>query len=81
MYEKEGNMKPSSKDPGMESFLDLATTKLFGRARTTSIRSGYCVTCGKQVGTFKDSLSAKEYTISGMCQECQDSVFGKEGNK
>lgn len=25
---------------------------------------------------FRDELSAKEYYISGMCQSCQDSVFG-----
>lgn len=25
---------------------------------------------------FKDALSKKEYSISGMCQNCQDSVFG-----
>lgn len=27
---------------------------------------------------FRDELSAKEYYISGMCQDCQDSVFGKD---
>lgn len=26
---------------------------------------------------FKDSLSKKEYCISGLCQKCQDQVFGK----
>jgi hypothetical protein len=26
--------------------------------------------------TFRDALSAKEYTITGMCQGCQDSFFG-----
>lgn len=25
---------------------------------------------------FRDILSTKEYTIGGMCQACQDSVFG-----
>ena len=25
---------------------------------------------------FKDNLSLKEYYISGMCQNCMDSVFG-----
>lgn len=50
-----------------------------------------CATCGKPptllTGTrhenampkgaflFRDELSAKEYYISGMCQECQDAVF------
>ena len=25
---------------------------------------------------FRDDLSRKEYSISGMCQDCQDEVFG-----
>lgn len=25
---------------------------------------------------FKDALSKKEYSISGLCQDCQDKVFG-----
>jgi hypothetical protein len=24
---------------------------------------------------FRDELSAREYRISGMCQDCQDSIF------
>lgn len=28
------------------------------------------------VSTFKDALSHKEFGISGLCQACQDSVFG-----
>ena len=47
-----------------------------------------CATCGKPptiiaqmanepVFLFKDVLSAKEYSISGMCQACQNSVFGE----
>ena len=35
-----------------------------------------CPTCGEGVGTFRNAISEKEYRISGMCQECQDSVFG-----
>lgn len=27
---------------------------------------------------FRDELSAKEYYISGMCQRCQDKVFGED---
>jgi len=38
-------------------------------------RRGKCATCGKSIGEFKDALSKREYSISGMCQECQDSVF------
>ena len=41
-------------------------------------RDGYCATCGEAIDQagFRDDLSRREYTISGMCQVCQDSVFG-----
>lgn len=39
---------------------------------------GKCPTCTQPVGEFRDDLSRKEFSISGMCQKCQDSVFGGE---
>ena len=38
-----------------------------------------CVTCPNDIldMDFRDEISIKEYGISGMCQECQDSVFGE----
>jgi hypothetical protein len=36
---------------------------------------GLCTTCGEPCHSFRDPLSRKEYGISGMCQQCQDSVF------
>lgn len=42
-----------------------------------------CVTCGKVFNTdtdLRDQLSKKEYSISGMCQECQDSIFGTDND-
>lgn len=66
-------MKPSEKSPAIEEFL----TRFTGRDRRTSITTRICVTCGGDVIGFRDSLSQKEYSISGMCQKCQDSVFGE----
>jgi len=38
-----------------------------------------CTTCSNMIDAdampFKDALSRKEFGISGMCQQCQDSVF------
>ena len=59
----------------MQSFLDNFTQKTFGRTQKDNV----CVTCGSdkiQSNDFKDELSRKEFTISHMCQKCQDSVFG-----
>lgn len=41
-----------------------------------NLKEGVCTTCGKKIEGFKNEISHKEYQISGMCQECQDIVFG-----
>ena len=58
--------------------IDSLLTALTGRSRVQTIEDHKCMTCNKPAEHFRDSLSLKEYTISGMCQECQDSVFGIE---
>lgn len=39
---------------------------------------GKCPFCGKSVNEhdFRDELSKKEFQISGLCQSCQEEVFG-----
>ena len=41
---------------------------------------GLCPFCGIKVRTedFRDELSLKEFSISGLCQTCQDKTFGKD---
>jgi hypothetical protein len=34
-----------------------------------------CVHCKKEAVHFRDFLSLKEFTISKLCQECQDKIF------
>ena len=41
------------------------------------IMDNRCACCAFPVTEFSDELSEKEYSISGMCQDCQDKVFGK----
>ena len=69
-------MKPSEESPQMEEMLDYFTGVTFGRSRKRCIESDVCVSCGGEAKEFKDDLSRKEFTISGMCQVCQDKVFG-----
>jgi hypothetical protein len=65
---------PSDKSPAIEGFLEAN----FGR--TTAIESNRCIPhpvgCGKPIEGFRDERSVREYTISGLCQRCQDEVFG-----
>lgn len=37
-----------------------------------------CASCGTKNLVFRDEVSRKEYTISLLCQMCQDTVFGLE---
>ena len=67
---------PSKKSEDMEDFLDDLSTLIFGESRTESIGGNTCVSCGEDASEFEDSLSRKEYGISGLCQTCQDEVFG-----
>ena len=41
------------------------------------ISCGCCPICNSKIYTdeFRDSLSVKEFRISGLCQKCQDKIF------
>ena len=62
---------PTPKSPAV----DTAIAAIAGVDRRASILHDMCV-FGHDADSFRDALSAREYTISGMCQQCQDEVFG-----
>ena len=41
-----------------------------------AIANDACPVCHAPITKFRDELSKKEFGISGMCQACQDKVFG-----
>lgn len=62
--------------------MESALTSMFGYDRRKSIKADRCapppIGCGGIANTFRDELSRKEFAISGLCQKCQDSVFGTD---
>ena len=74
MENKDYNLEATFKHRGIEEML----SKLTGLSRVGAVHEASCVTCGGEARIFRDDLSRKEYTISAMCQDCQDSVFGGE---
>ena len=66
-------VKPSTKSPEIAAFLD----KMAGRS--AAIENNVCVNapygCGGPATEFRNDESIIEYTISGLCQKCQDGVF------
>lgn len=69
--------KPTTKS----AEIDRALYRLFGTPRVDCIESDVCVPspvgCGGPATEFDDELSRKEYSISGLCQKCQNKVFGE----
>jgi len=67
-------MEPINKSSTIADLLE----KMVGR--TTAIQGNRCVRqpigCGELITGFRDELSAHEYRISGLCQKCQDELFG-----
>lgn len=66
------------KSAQMETMLDVVSVAMYGRKRSETMKEKRCVACGGPADSFKDELSVKEFSLSGMCQFCQDSVFGTE---
>ena len=65
-------MEATIKNPSIDKVL----TQMMGKNRLDTVRESLCMTCDGYATEFKDEISKKEYTISGMCQDCQDRVFG-----
>lgn len=44
------------------------------------VEMGLCPICGIKIetGSFRNEISKKEFKISGMCQKCQDDIFGAD---
>jgi hypothetical protein len=71
-------MKPSVKSEQIEDTI----TDIFGHDRRSLIKQDQCVPppigCGQAATEFRNAISAKEFSISGLCQKCQDSFFGED---
>ena len=72
MKNEKYSLEATFKHPAIEAML----SKLTGVSRVGAVAEASCVTCKGEASSFRDALSRKEYTISGMCQSCQDSIFG-----
>jgi len=60
----------------LEEFQENFAHAAYGRGIKDSQEKNICVVCGGEASDFRDEVSKKEFSISGMCQECQDFTFG-----
>jgi hypothetical protein len=73
-------MKPTNKAEQLEAML----IKVLGKNRRMTIALGECMGCdvtGVRRESFTSEVSAREYTISGLCQICQNDVCGDQNDK
>lgn len=54
----------------------IATLESLFPGTLAAVKANCCPMCKQPIGEFKNELSRKEYTISGICQTCQDDIFG-----
>ena len=61
--------------PLIKPDLEKPVFKMFPHMKI-QIAAGFCPMCLKEVkeADFKNDKAKREYTISGMCQACQDKV-------
>jgi hypothetical protein len=63
--------KPADKNPEIRNF----QSEIMGTNVEQSINANKCVSCGGEAVNFDNAISISEFTISGLCQDCQNDVF------
>jgi hypothetical protein len=62
----------------MQKDLDSLCRAVFGVSNSEATSQSICVRCKKTVDPateFNDEVSAREFTITSLCQGCQDVIF------
>lgn len=75
-------MKPTTKSPEIESVIK----DVLGIDRVKAISENRCIPapigCGREVKPETwDTLTQKEFTISGLCADCQDGIFDTKSSR
>ena len=63
----------------LQELLDLFVEAKYKKRYATAKATGVCILCGKPAVVFRDSSARFEYSVSALCQSCQDECF--KGNK
>ena len=71
-------MKPTNKSPEIDKLLShlLGDRSTRPEAITANLCVPHPIGCGLPIEPFHDRISEREYAISGLCQACQDKIWG-----
>lgn len=68
--------------PSRRPFTRVAALMAFGPEGLKALEDNRCPDCKQPFGSnFRDDASRREWEISGLCQRCQDRVFGATGEE
>ena len=67
----------SKKNPQIEKMLNSFTKSAFGTERDSK-QCAICSSTKVKPSDFRDKVSRKEFSISQMCQACQDEFFEED---
>lgn len=75
---KESDLQIPVRSEAVSEVLDRMSNDLFGQTVSQAQTTLHCVACYRDADMFRDGISRREYGISGLCQHCQDKVFGAD---
>ena len=76
MSDKSDKSDKSEKSSPLQNLLESFSRCAYGTSREECMRNRKCIKCKNDAIQFRDVKSAKEYHLSGWCQNCQDAFFG-----
>jgi len=65
------------RNKAVQDLIDVTLKVISGKTQKEAEEACVCGFCSQPIGEFRDRLSEKEFKISGLCQKCQDEVFGR----
>lgn len=60
----------------LQDFKEFVSMEIYGMTAREAVEKGICIQCRKDaLPKCYSARGIKEYEISGMCEECFDSIF------
>ncbi|MFC1821269.1 hypothetical protein ACFL9T_01065 [Thermodesulfobacteriota bacterium] len=60
----------------LQQLLNVLSEPSYEASYAIAKANGKCIMCGNGANGFRDASSKLEYSISALCQKCQDEYLG-----
>ena len=59
----------------IEELIEICSKENYRTSYMKAKAESLCIRCGKRVEGFSNASARLEYSISALCQRCQDEIF------